>query len=350
VSRIQCLCALLLCASACVLPSFEKVGSTDGGKSAPPLAGKACGLSDQLTRNCDSCIRKNCCDLATACGKGTACGKDLLKPITPNSDPSQDFEPLLDCMQQSCDEACGVSWGCLDNYSWPVPKSAYDIPVRVIDFAAAPEMPLPGVTVDACQSIDPGCESGKARSAISDENGEVTLNVATIFDGYFEFSGGGYASTTLQWSEPVYRVGGFTQPLLNDSAIQALAIITGVHTSGDQPFDPNVGHMIFHVQSCLPSKYLEHEGPPHAEAADVAVSFDPSDGASMIFYTDKSGNVSLPQRATSTNGYGGAFNLPARAVTVTARDATSDRVLATGTIVIRPGTLGFMNLLPTSKR
>lgn len=333
-----------------MLPKFEKVGPTDGGKADAAIAGKACGISDHLSRDCDACIRSNCCDLAAACGKGTACAKDLLLPIAPTAEPSADFEPLLGCMQDNCDDACGVSWGCLDKYSWPVPSDAYDIPIRVVDFAASPLVPVPDVTVDACQSVDPGCGSGKARSAVSDSNGDVKLSVTNTFDGYFELSGGGYAASTVQWSEPVYRIAGFDQPLLTDSAIQALAIVTGVHTSGDQPFDPNVGHVIFHMQNCLPSKYLEREGPPHAEAIGVSVTFDPSDGASPTFYTDKASNVSLSLRSTTSDGYGGVFNLPARAVTVTARDATSDRELATSTIVIRPATLGFMNLLPSSKR
>src|SRR5436305_596848 len=92
-------CVWSLC--GCILPSFEVAhmqNAPDGGAAgadAAPLAGEACGLSNKLHRDCDACIRENCCDLAKACAAGTACGDDLLKAITPVADFSTDFDPLL---------------------------------------------------------------------------------------------------------------------------------------------------------------------------------------------------------------------------------------------------------------
>lgn len=345
-----CVTAALFTAG-CVLPAFKKVPGTDAGPmTTSTVPGKACGLSDKLPQTCDACIRKSCCDLAKACGSGTACGKDLLKPITPLATLSESFDPLLDCMQQNCDDACHVSWGCVDNYSWTTPQPSYDITVTVDDFAAEPPMPLPGVTVNACQSVDPACKSGKVSGAVTDDKGEAKLTLTSRFEGFFDFSGGGYTSSTAQFSEPLYQVAGFRQYQLTDGAIQFLAVTTGVHKTVDEKFDPSLGHIIFRAQNCLPPRYLDRDNPPHAEAAGVHVSVDPNENASPVFYTDKSGGVSLSQDATSSTGLGGAFGFPAHNLTVTATDAATSRKVATGTVVVRPATIGFIYLVPSSKQ
>lgn len=345
--------AALLLAAGCVLPEFKKVAAhKDAGSTSnrDAMAGQACGLSNKLAPRCDACIRESCCDLAKQCGADSACGKDFVKLVTPVAELSEAFDPLLECMQRNCDDACQVSWGCVGRYNWKVPKDAYDITVRVIDFAATPDVPLPGVTVDACQSVDPSCNTGKVASAVTDDNGEVKLTLAAGFDGFFGFTGGGYAPSTAQFSEPLYRIAAFTQYQLTESAIQTLALVTGVHKSSQEMFDPSVGHMIFRTQNCLPLRYLHRDEPPHAEAAGVRVSVAPNEGASPIFYTDKSGGVSLSLDATTSNGFGGTFNLPAHNPTVTAIEATSGQKLASGTVVIRPATIGFVYLVPTATR
>jgi hypothetical protein len=340
-----------LCGLGCVLPDFER-SAADGGIEgvSEKLPGKACGVSDQLPRDCDACIRKECCELAEACPAGSDCGKDLLHQITPVSEVSSDFEPLLGCMQSQCNAACKVDWGCVGEYSWPVPKDEYGFDVSVVDFAAEPEMPLPGVTVAACQSVDPACESGRVSEAVTGKTGRVSLTVPQTFDGFFSFSGGDHAPSTAQWTEPVYRISDFTQYQLSEGALQALAAASGVHSTPQEQFDAKVGHMIFRVQNCVPQRFLHNLQPPRAEAADVQVSFGEQPGASRIFYVDKSSNLSLTLEATSTQGVGGVFNLPARNLSVTATDAISGDEIADGTVVVRPGAIGFIYLLPKARQ
>lgn len=344
-------CVMLLLASSCVLPSFEKVSGHDAGVTGGDAStAQVCGLPNKLPRSCSTCIHDNCCDVAQDCAKDAACAKDALKAITPAVDFSAAFDPLLECMQRSCDDACEVSWGCVDNYAWPVPKKSYDVTIHVIDFAATPDKPLPGVTVDACQSIDPSCATGKVGSEVTDDNGDATLTLDTGFDGFFAFSGGGYVLSTAQFSEPLYRIAGFTQYGLTEDAVKFLALQTGVHQAFNDAFDPNLGHMIFRTQNCLPLRFLDQEAAPHAEAGGVRVRVDPDEGGSPIFYTDKSGLVSPSLDATTSNGFGGTFNLPAHNPRVTGVDAMSERPLESGTVAIRPATVGFMFLVPTARR
>jgi hypothetical protein len=345
--------AFVLAASvltSCALPSFDKVadGKTDDSHADGGTQGKACGRSDELAPKCDRCIQANCCALAEACGKGTDCGRDLVADITPAAQFSSEFEPLLGCMQENCDEECGVSWGCLEHYDIAAVEDEYDVPVQIVDFAAVPPRPLPDVTTDACRSIDPGCDSGRVARGVSDDAGEVVLSLPAAFDGFFEFSGGGYAPATAQWSEPVYRNAGFPQSLLTEKDVQNLALATGVHESASDAFDPELGHIIFRAHNCLPIAYVHRSAAPHAEASDVQVTIEAADGSSPIFYTDRLGAVAPELEATSSTGIGGAFNFPGRNRTVTAFDARTGRQISKVTAVVRPQTLAFVYLMPNS--
>lgn len=349
----------LLVFGGCALPSFEKVSDSSGlsgsdsgvpsDAGSPVMSEPACGLSDQLETACDACIREHCCELAKACGAGTECGEDLLEPITPAADFSTDFDPLLGCMQRRCEAACQVNWGCLDNYEWPAPEGDLDVEIQVVDFAQVLDGPLPDVTVQACRAIDPACQSGRVAEGVTDADGKVVLqDMPADFDGFYSFAGGGYLTGTTQWSEPVHRLGGFRQYQLTDAALKALALITGIHESADDSFDPGVGHLIFRMQSCVPQRFHDNAVAPIAEAPDIAVSFAPDEGASRSFYTEETGGVSVTLDATTTDGTGGAFNLLPRNTTVTAVDTATGREVARGTVRIPEGGIGFMFLLPRS--
>jgi hypothetical protein len=260
--RAITLACVTLLAAGCVLPSYDENAAADtsgdhrdAGHDAgemDELPGPACGLSNKLPRSCDACIRKHCCDLAKDCGSGTDCGKDLLEPITPAADFSTDFDSLLGCMQDHCDDACEVNWGCVDNYTWPEQKDDIDVGVTVVDFAAVPDKPIANVDVQACQAIDPACTTGKVASEKTGKDGKVELALAAGFTGFFSFTGGGYLESTVQWTEPVYRTAGFKQLQLTPDALEALAVITGQHDSSDDEFDPKAGHLIFRAHNCLP--------------------------------------------------------------------------------------------------
>jgi hypothetical protein len=346
--RAIIVCLAAIGAAGCVLPSYDEHGANKTGAddAKSMLQGAACGLSNKLPTTCDACIRKHCCDLAKDCGSGTECGKDLLEPITPVAEFSTEFDPLLACMQDHCDEACEVSWGCVDDYKWPVPKQDLDVVVTVVDFAAVPDKPLADVDVQACEAVDAACQSGKVTSAKTGKDGKVELKLPHEFDGFFSFSGAGYTDSTVQWTEPAYRVSGFKQLQLQPEALAELAVIVHEHKKVDEPFDPDAGHLIFRAQNCLPMRYLEAQDSPRGQAAGVEVMFEPNDGASQIFYTQPNGGVSITLEATTSDGVGGAFDVPATNVDVHAVDAHSGKEVAGGSVRVRAGAIGYAYLVP----
>lgn len=368
--RALCIYVVLIGAAGCVLPGYDENaapakitknhkpdGGTDGGTDAGmddggmvEFSGPACGLSNKLPRSCDACIRKSCCDLAKECSAGSACSKDMLERITPAADFSSDFDKLLGCMQEKCDDACKVNWGCVDNYSWPEPKDDLNVDVTVVDFAAVPDKPISGVDVQACQAIDPACTTGKVTSGKTSKSGTVALTLPPEFNGFFSFDGGGYLESTVLWTEPVYRTAGFKQLQLTADALEALAVITGEHKSSSDKFDPAAGHLIFRAQNCLPLRYVDRPTPPHAQQEDVVFSFEPKGGASRVFYTEPNGGVSVTLKATTRDGVGGAFEAPATNISVHAVDTHSGKEFASGSVRVRAGAIGYAYFVPRSSQ
>lgn len=355
---LACAAGLGLLLTSCVLPSYERAAlrsddaGTDGGPAGSadsgPDPGPACGRSAELPEACDLCVRAHCCALAEACAEGTECGDDLLEPITPVAEFSTAFDPLLGCMQRDCNVECDVDFGCLDAYRWPTLDADATVPVRVIDFAAEPDEPLEGFTVRACQALDPACESGLVDELTTDEEGIAALTLPPGFAGFFDITGDEYADSTAQWSEPIHRVSGFTHYMLRSQDIENLALVTNVHDMPGIPFEPDSGHLIFRVQGCLPLRYLGTDERPHAEVTGAHVVFAPNDFGSDIFYTDGTGFVSLTLDETTFDGVGGAFEVPARNLTVTATDTRSGREIASGSVRVRQGAIGFAYLAPRS--
>jgi hypothetical protein len=338
------LCFATLC--SCVLPSFQKVDQEDA-----PLQGQACGLSDKLPKSCDGCIRAKCCELAQACSAGEACAQDMIAEITPAADFSRDFEPLLGCMQSQCGTECEVDWGCVDDYSWPSTDGPLDRTIAVTEFVSS--IPIEGVEIRACSAMDPTatCRTGRVAQGTTDSEGNALLRgLPPDFDGLYRFSADGYLPATLRWSEPVHRVTDFSHFVLSPVDLAFYGVMTGVHKAVDEPFDPDVGHMIVRVQNCLPLRYLGSDS-LQATAANVEFRVDEVDGASpsQFFYTEESNEVSVSRKYTSHHGFAGAFNFPPYNIRVTATEVTTGLEVASGRVQIVAGGMGFLYLAPRAR-
>jgi hypothetical protein len=337
-------CAIACVLGGCALPDFETARPGELLSSGP-----ACGLSSELDESCDACIRSQCCELSEACAEGTACGEDLLEPITPIADYSTDFDELLGCMQNHCATECKVHWGCVDQYTWPEIEGPIDQGIGVVDFVS--NDPVEGASVMVCDASDPtpNCRSGKVAMAVTDDAGEVRLRgLSQDLDNLYRFEAPDFLSATARFSEPMQRLAGFTQFEVRALDLAAFALATGVHTTLDEPFPANVGHIIVRVQSCLPLRYLETD--LRATGPDVRIEYDEIEGASRFFYSEPTGEVSATRTDTSVFGYGGAFNFPQRNIELRAIDTLSGSEVASGRVQTVPGGMGFLYLLPRSRK
>lgn len=337
------LCAAGASQPACLLPNFEQ-----GSKET-----QVCGLESDVTDTCRACIAQKCCEEAMTCSEDEACSADFGKPIHPAQDFDPAFDPMLGCMQAQCEAACDVNWGCVDDYAFPNRSASYDVQVATVDFAN--ETPIDAVNVKVCRAVDPDCRNGLLDEDVSD-SGSATLTLPGNFDGFFAFEGGSfsgapYVNSTVQWSEPIYRLTDFTHYMISEPNLYAFAGLTEyLSSAGRTEFDPERGHLIVRTQGCLPLRYLGTEQPPLAETAGIVVEAQPHDGASRFYYTEVNGLVSLPLEETTTDGVAGAFELPAGTVTVTAKRADTGEVVARTTLPVRPGEIAFAYMVARAQR
>jgi hypothetical protein len=303
----------------------------------------------QFKGACRACVAEHCCNEAAACDDG-ACGDDITLPITPLMSVSEKFDALASCMLANCDAetACNVSWGCVGKYKWPVLREAHPFSIRVFNYADSNEIGIPKITVRQCDSTDPVCTDGLVAMTVTDAAGLADFTATRGFNGYFELEGGGPATSTIAWSKPVYNVAdSFTHQALRQEAVQGLAVAVRFHDKLDQPFKSGTGFLISRIQNCLPLRYME-EPNPIARARDVKLTFTPSSGASRMYYLNDMASLDASLDRTSTRAYGGAFEVLAGNVTVTAKHAETGKVLAMGVLPVREAEIGFMYLVPDS--
>jgi hypothetical protein len=98
----------------------------------------------------------------------------------------------------------------------------------------------------------------------------------------------------------------------------------------------------------LPLRYVDRPNAPHAQQEGVVFSFEPKEGASRVFYTEPNGGVSVTLEATTRDGVGGAFEVPARNIAVHAVDMRSGKEVATGSVRVRAGAIGYAYMIPRS--
>jgi hypothetical protein len=228
--------------------------------------------------------------------------------------------------------------------------------MRVFNYADANESGIPGITAKLCESSDPGCspDGGFKSKNVTDSSGRADFQSDPGFTGFFQLEGGATGMppvpATVQWSQPIYNlVDEFTHQSLAASAVAYLAVASQFHQSPEEKFTPGTGFLITRMHNCLPLRYIEtyRQGVnPIGRAQGVKFMFTPSTGASRVFYVDEQAMLNPSLDRTSVRGYAGAIEVMAANITVTATHAESGRVLSTGTLPIREGTIGFMYLMP----
>jgi hypothetical protein len=346
-----------LAANGCALPSYEKVGSDLGSNEARGGAGAAgpgplaaCNTDFPATGACGACIARNCCEEAAACSDG-ACGEDLGLPISPVMQVQEPFDALVNCMQRYCDteDSCDVSWGCVDNYRWPPLRQARSFGMRVINYAS--EAGVAGVEVKLCEASDPGCDEGEGliSTTTTGSDGLAEFIAPRGFNGYFVLSGGDAMPGVVQWSQPVHNVlDTFDHQALFPEAVTTLARVVGWRQDGSKP-NPGTGNLLARAHNCLPLRYLDRLE-PSGRGQEVVIEFAPQETASRIFYVNDMAILDPALDRTSSRGYAGAFEVPARNITVTASHADTGEVVSHGVVTVRPDTIGYLYLFPTPSR
>ena len=319
-----------------------------------------CGALEYPSADCSACAQQNCCDKAAACGVSPACIEKRGCICTPGDaactmrcqslDPTgvQLASDFQDCLDKSCTDgscALGNSWGCIGKPAVPLkPKSSASIGITAHFLDFINYKPWTGITVDACRGLDANCDT-PVDTQTSSTTGDVGLLKFTVpvgtdgFSGYLRLSGDTvYPGYAYVWGAPAVESFGATLRWPSPLDMTTMAGIVKVS------LDPNLGHIGVNTLDCAASL-----------AAGVTLSLDPPPGPTATpFYfsegiphtTDKVDATVLP------DAIGGWVNLPVGEggtpleYKVTSTLKATGQVIASRTVLVRPGALTFAYLLP----
>lgn len=215
----------------------------------------------------------------------------------------------------------GADWSCLEAAP-PAPNlpASVDVALQAIDtfrsivtagstggsdLDVVSATPLPGVSVQACPALDPTCAMPQTAAVETDDAGVARLTLPSDFDGVLQLQradllpGIVYLGRFVDVS-PTYPV-----PMIGTQTAAALGARFGV-TVADGP-DAGLGHVFASVYDCN-----------DRFAAGVTLQFSPMGPETRTFYNDTTTGLSTTDTATDTEGTGGALDVPAGDVTVTA--------------------------------
>jgi hypothetical protein len=190
--------------------------------------------------------------------------------------------------------------------------------------------PASGISLEACNVLDPQCASPVTPLVVSDDAGVAHVNVPGDFAGFFRLSGAGYLPSAL-YPGPVLAdasTGSVPTAMLKKNDTQLLAVAIGVPLETDP--DAGVGHAFFQVFDCF-----------DRQAPGVVFTLDVDGGSQTVQWYTKNDLPSTTAKETDTLGAGGAVNVPAGALTVTATLAATKQTLGTVNTVITAGGTTF---------
>jgi hypothetical protein len=351
--------ALILGLAGCTLRSFEKV--SEGVAQCPDLT-----LPGKHSDACLECVRINCCEEASACLADANCKPSFERAITPIADLDAEFDTSLGCMQQHCDAACNISFGCVDTDYIKVPAKAEGKPtpytVELKNFLTSTA--IEGIEARTCSVSGGSC--GDVRSgATSDADGLASLtaykdsdrSISTV-DPHYEpkRSPDTYPPHAFHWSEPFFQTGTTVMAsVFSGKAVAALVSMFVSNTATAGASDPaSDSHIVFYMLNCLPFRLRDHDEYPHAGIPGASISFMHATSASAKpptpYYTQASG-----YRANTNStllGSGGAARVEPGTWTAATRielgegKAPLDREFQ---FTVPEGGIGVIQLYPPSK-
>ena len=198
------------------------------------------------------------------------------------------------------------------------------------DFTVLAASLVPGISLEACDALDPPCARPITPVVVTDDAGAATLSVPQSFVGFYQFFGPGYLSAKVYTGQLLADASTFAAPsaLLGTQEVSLLANAIGVPMSLDP--DAGLGHAFFQAYDCFDR---------HAQGVRFAISVD--GGPSTVQWYAKNQLPSTTSGQTDYLGTGGAVNVPAGALTVTATIVATNRTLGEMNTVITPAGTTF---------
>jgi hypothetical protein len=232
------------------------------------------------------------------------------------------------CIDSVCEQ--NPTWSCLGGVSWPPPEPR---PATVIfqlrDLIK--DEPAVGVTARLCRKLDFDCMQPLASGMRGDNEGTLTVEVGSGFDGYVELTSPDRLPGIYFFYPPVSGDRVIPNvPLIRQAELQQFATLAG------RPVVYGRGHVMLGAYNC------------RQEPADgVRLSSEDADANTTPFYLVKR-VPSATATATDSSGRGGMINLRAGSISISG--VTGDgRPIGSVGLFVRAGTITYTSLLPAPR-
>jgi hypothetical protein len=303
------------------------------------LALVACSVL--LPLGAEQCSVDSDCTARGGAFAGTVCANNVcIHPTAPlEAGPGDGGDGGPDVPDAAVDAG---PWGCLDQPPEVLdPNASVATTVILFDalkpitetnpFAPTSYTPVPGLSVQACNILDPQCTKPVTPLVVSNDAGVANVTLPQSFEGFLQVSGAGALPFTVYPGQLPAGESTATFPLavLGTSETQLLAASLGVPMETNP--DAGVGSVFLQAYDC----YDQH-------AAGVSFSLPIDAGAQTVQWYTSNQLPSPTATQTDSYGTGGVLNVPAGALAATGTVVASNRSLGTTNVIITPGALTYV--------
>jgi hypothetical protein len=232
------------------------------------------------------------------------------------------------CVDNVC--VADPAWACVGQLSWPPAESRkFNVTIHIRDLIT--DEPTANVSARLCRKLDTTCAQPLPGDFLGNTLGDLTLRVDGGFDGYAE----------IRAPDKMPGLYFFYPPIADDREIPFVplfhpAILNQFATLGMKMTLPDRGHILLIAYDCL-----------RRPAEGVHLTSPNADDKSSTFYVVKS-LPSLQGTETDSSGRAGFINLPAGSVTVGSQ-LGDGRQVSNVSVLVRPGAITYLSLVPTPK-
>jgi hypothetical protein len=229
----------------------------------------------------------------------------------------------------SAESVCTVptAWSCLGSVVWPsagTGKFAATLSLKDIITGG----PFSGVAARVCRRLDVTCDQPIATGYVSDNQGKLTIDLPSGFDGYLELQSTDAIPGLYFFNPPLTEAREVPfVPILPLAQITMFGQILGAQLATDR------GLMALAAYDCF-----------RAAAGGVSIVSPNADAESTPFYMIK-GIPTTKATATDSSGYAGFLNLPPGSVTVSGKLA-SGATIGTLSVLMRASQMTYTTMLP----
>ena len=269
-------------------------------------------------------------------GGGDSGASDTGVPDTGSADAGPDADPRFACLALP-GESLDPSQVTLELLVADATKTA-QTPASVdggTDLTYVVYTPRAGVSMSACLGFDPACANPVTTPALTNDAGSVSFTLSGNFVGFFHGTAPGIVPFSLfpgQWpTGEKHEQYGTSSLSVSDETLLNAALNNAV----DLDAGSGLGEVFVIVYDCF-----EHR------LAGATVALSKSAPNTLPFYVTSSGVPDTTAQVTDNAGVGGAVNVPAGTVKVTATFLATSTTIGSIDVYVRPAELTYAWIRP----